>query len=174
MGPNITYMHQMLKNISIVYGNEDATEKACDMNETTHFPEVWFWFVLHPLLKLNISVLHIQHASGPYLLCSLPNDDQCTQGCLPDSSQLSLFGYCPLSVLEHVWQSRFFAADTWWVTTALDYSHLYAKMNFWTTMEFSILSLLVVFRTWVFLSFCERRTEVNNFTFRNLFKYKNI
>ena len=40
MGPNITYMHQMLKNISIVYGNEDATEKACDMDETTHFPEV--------------------------------------------------------------------------------------------------------------------------------------
>ena len=40
MGPNITYMHEMLKNISIVYGDEDATETACGMDETTHFPEV--------------------------------------------------------------------------------------------------------------------------------------
>ena len=40
MGPNITYMHAMLKNISIVYGNEDDTENACGMKETTHFPEV--------------------------------------------------------------------------------------------------------------------------------------
>ena len=40
MVPNISHVHQMLKNISIIYGNENATEKACDMKETTHFPEV--------------------------------------------------------------------------------------------------------------------------------------
>ena len=171
MGPNITYMHDMLKNISIVYGNEDATEKACGMKETTHFPEVWCWFlsdIIHHQIKLKISVLHIQHASGPNILCSLPNDDQCSQGCLPDFSQLSLFSHCPLSVLEHVWQSGFFAPDTWWVTTIN--SHIHAKMIFWTYKEVSIFSLPGSFLVlWVLLSFCKRRTEVNKFTFRTLF-----
>ena len=146
MGPNITYMHEMLKNISIVYGNEDVTEKACDMKETTHFPEVWCWFLLdiiHHQIKLKISVLHIQHSSGPNILCSLPNDDQCSQGCLPDSSQLSLFSHCPLSVLEHVWQSGFFAPDTWWVT--INNSHIYAKMNFEPIRKFLFSLCLAVF-----------------------------
>ena len=76
MGPNITYMHEMLKNISIVYGDEDATETACGMDETTHFPEVWRKLTLHLLIANNISVFHLQHAAGPDILRRLSDDDQ--------------------------------------------------------------------------------------------------
>ena len=55
LGPNITYMHHMLENISIVYGNEDATEKACGMKETTHFPEVNHEIELVSRINTNLS-----------------------------------------------------------------------------------------------------------------------
>jgi len=68
MGPNITYMHEMLKNISIVYGDEDATETACGMDETTHFPEYFTYSMLLVLISCAVYQMMISALKAVYLI----------------------------------------------------------------------------------------------------------
>ena len=67
-GPNLTFMHDMLHNTGVVYGDEAATAEACKMSPTTHFPEYFTYSMLLVLISCAVYQMMISALKAVYLI----------------------------------------------------------------------------------------------------------